>query len=375
MKILHVYKDYYPILGGIENHIKILAEAQAKNGIDVTVLATSLTKETVIENINAVKVIKAGRAITISRTPLSLSFLKFIHRMKVDVSHLHFPYPFGEFANYFLGVAKHTIITYHSDIVKQRYIMKFYKPLLKRILNKANRIIATSPQYLETSIFLKELRHKCTVIPLGIDINYFSKSDRFVSEDIRKKYKNPNLILFVGRLCYFKGLEYLIEAMQYVNGKLLIIGTGPEEQNLKAKVNKDNLNWKIIFLGNISNNDLPSYYDACDLFVLPSSHRSEAFGTVIIEAMASGKAVISTELGTGTSFVNVNGKTGIVVPPRNAKLLADAINSLLADEQLRKKYELNAKRRSEEFSSEHLVEKITNLYTEVVKEQELGVCL
>jgi len=181
--------------------------------------------------------------------------------------------------------------------------------------------------------------------------------------------------LFVGRLCYFKGLEYLIEAMQYVNGKLLIIGTGPEEQNLKAKVNKDNLNWKIIFLGNISNNDLPSYYDACDLFVLPSSHRSEAFGTVIIEAMASGKAVISTELGTGTSFVNVNGKTGIVVPPRNAKLLADAINSLLADEQLRKKYELNAKRRSEEFSSEHLVEKITNLYTEVVKEQELGVCL
>ena len=134
MKILHVYKDYYPILGGIENHIKILAEAQAKNGIDVTVLATSLTKETVIENINAVKVIKAGRAITISRTPLSLSFLKFIHRMKVDVSHLHFPYPFGEFANYFLGVAKHTIITYHSDIVKQRYIMKFYKPLLKRIL-------------------------------------------------------------------------------------------------------------------------------------------------------------------------------------------------------------------------------------------------
>jgi rhamnosyl/mannosyltransferase len=193
-----------------------------------------------------------------------------------------------------------------------------------------------------------------------------------MSRKIREKYKTPKMLLFVGRLRYFKGLRYLIEAMKSIDAKLLIIGTGPEEHFLKTLSSKRGLNEKIVFLGDIADSDLPTYYDACDIFVLPSSHRSEAFGTVLIEAMASGKAVISTELGTGTSFVNMHGKTGFVVPPKNSNSLAEAINKLLTDDSLRKEFEVNSKKRSEEFSKERLNERITELYAEVLKGQSSG---
>lgn len=372
MKILHVYKDYYPVLGGIENHIKILAESQANMGFDVTVLTTAPSRETTIENINSVKVIKAARVQTISRTPISLSLIKWMHNLKMDIAHLHFPYPMGEFANYFFGQAVHTVITYHSDIIKQRFILQLYKPLLIKVLEKADRIIATSPQYRETSPFLKRISYKCTVIPLGIDISRFSKPEKLMSREIRGKYKTPKMLLFVGRLRYFKGLKYLIEAMKSVDAKLLIIGTGPDEHFLKTAASKEGLNEKIVFLGDIADTDLPAYYDACDIFILPSSHRSEAFGTVLIEAMASGKAVISTELGTGTSFVNIHGETGFVVPPRNSTSLAEAITRLLTDDSLRKEFAVNSKKRAEEFSKERLNKRIAELYTEVLNGQNSG---
>ncbi len=372
MKILHIYKDYYPVLGGIENHIKILAESQVKNGFDVTVLTTATSMETTIEHINSVKVIKAARIQTISRTPISLSLIKWMRNLKVDIAHLHFPYPFGEFANYFFGQAAHTVITYHSDIIKQRFILQLYKPLLIKVLEKADRIIATSPQYIETSPFLKRIRYKCTVIPLGIDISHFNNLDKIISNNLRKKYNNLPLVMFAGRLRYFKGLNYLIDAMKFINARLLIIGTGPEENSVKAKVSQEKLKDKIVFLGEIPHEKMPEYYDICDVFVLPSSNRSESFGTVLIEAMASGKAVISTELGTGTSFVNIHGVTGFVVPPKNSTLLAEAINRLLTDDTLRKEFAVNSKKRAEAFSKERLNERIAELYREVLKGQNSG---
>lgn len=365
MKILHIYKNYFPIIGGIENYIKMLAEAQAATGFDVTVLATSPVLKTTVENINAVKVIKAASLSTVSRTPLSLSLLKWVHELSPDITHLHFPYPVGEFANYFFGKSKHTIITYHSDIVKQQFILKLYRPLLLRVLEKADRIIATSPRYIETSPFLSRVRDKCTVIPLGTDLNRFRTPDKFRSDEIRGKYAGRHILLFVGRLRYFKGLRYLVEAMKSIDAILLIAGTGPEEQALKSQVQGDRLEEKVIFLGDVPDPDLPAYYDACDVFVLPSSHRSEAFGTVLLEALAAGKAVISTELGTGTSFINLHDHTGFVVPPREPRAMADSINRLLSDEMLREKFGNNARKRAEEFSQERITAMVTDLYKEV----------
>jgi rhamnosyl/mannosyltransferase len=366
MKILHIYKNYYPVLGGIENYIKILAEYQAQHGMDVTVLATSSDRKTSVEEINSVKVIKASCLATVSSTPLSLSLFKLAAGMQQDITHLHFPYPVGECANYFFGRSRHTVITYHSDVVKQKYILPLIKPLLRNVLKKADRIIATSPRYIETSPFLNKVKDKCVVVPLGIDISRFVTCNEMMSQKIRERYNSDRIVLFVGRLRYFKGLNYLIDAMKSVNGVLLIIGTGPEGYKLKAQVAEGALGDRIFFLGDISDDELPSYYKACDVFVLPSSHRSEAFGTVLIEAMASGKAVVSTELGTGTSFVNVHEKTGLVVPPGDSVMLAEAVDRLLSDHLLRQEFAANARKRAEEFSDTVLNQRILQVYGEVM---------
>ena len=363
MKVLHIYKDYYPVIGGIENYIKILAEYQARHGFDVTVLTTSRNGTAAIETINSVKVIRASRLTAISSTPLSISLVRWVHKLKTDIIHLHFPYPVGEIATLFLGRAKHTIITYHSDIIKQKIMLPVIRPLLRRVLEKADRVIATSPQYIETSAFLKRVRDKCVVVPLGIDIHRFSTPDSNESRKIRAQHGDAHLVLFVGRLRYFKGLRYLIEAMKSVDAHLLIIGTGPEGHFLKEKVKVDNLH-NVKFLNDVDDNELPHYYHACDVFVLPSSHRSEAFGTVLIEAMASGKPVISTELGTGTSFINVHGETGFVVPARDPAALSESLNMLLKDESLRKEFSAHAVKRSVRFSSEVLNKRIVELYRE-----------
>ncbi len=361
MKILHIYKDYAPVIGGIENYIKTLAEYQVQTGFDVTVLTTSPGGTNTIETINSVRVIKASRFMNISSTPLSISLVKWVYNLETDIVHLHFPYPLGEITNLFLGRAEHTVITYHSDIIKQKIILLFIRPLLRKVLKKADLIIATSPQYVETSPFLRMVREKCTIVPLGADISRFSGPGNVVSQEIRARYGGSHIILFVGRLRYFKGLKYLIDAMKSVDAHLLIIGTGPEGDFLKKKVKEYDLG-NVSFLNDIDDNELPHYYRACDVFVLPSSHRSEAFGTVIIEAMASGKPVISTDLGTGTSFVNVHEETGFVVQPGDPGAIAESINKLLKNESLRKEFSVNAGKRAREFSNEVLNRKIVDLY-------------
>ena len=366
MKIVHVFKDYFPVIGGIENHIKIIAESQAERGFDVTVLTTSPHSKTTVENINSVRVIKASRLATISSTPISVSLWSWMRRLDVDITHLHFPYPVGELAHLFAGRSVKTIITYHNDIVKQRVLLAAYKPFLMRAFKKADCILTTSPQLIRTSPVLSRFAQKTRVVPYGIDISRFGKPDPETSNRIRARFKGSKIVLFVGRLRYFKGVHYLIEAMKSVDATLLIIGAGSEERMLKERVEEGNLGDKVVFLGEIPNDNLPEYFDACDLFVLPSSHRSESFGIVQIEAMASGRSVISTELGTGTSFVNVHEKTGFVVSPRDPRLLADAINRILSNEALRKEFERNAKARSQEFSKERLNERIIEIYRELL---------
>ena len=343
----------------------MLAESQVKNGFDVTVLTTSPQKKTRIEIINSVKVIKAARLTTISSTPISLSLLKWVHNLRVDITHLHFPYPVGEFAHLYWGKSKRTIITYHSDIIKQRLLLKAYKPFLLRVFDKAHRIIATSPQCIKTSPYLSVRASKCVVIPLGINLSRFTNQGSALVKIIKRRY-TPPLLLFVGRLCYFKGLKYLIEAMQHISATLLIVGKGQEEKMLRGLAKGKGIADRVVFLGGLSDIELPAYYKACDVFVLPSSHKSEGFGIVQIEAMAAGKPVVCTELGTGTSFVNVHGRTGLVVPPRNSSALAEAINHLLQDKTLRLELARGAKDRAKDFSKEIMVERVIAEYEKLL---------
>ncbi|MBS1252872.1 MAG: N-acetyl-alpha-D-glucosaminyl L-malate synthase [Anaerolineales bacterium] len=378
MHILHVYKDYFPVLGGIENHVRLLAEAQAQRGLDVTVLVTNLSRRTTVTDENGVRVIRAGRLAHIASTPLSLAFFAQLRRLHADIVHLHFPYPPGELGNLIFQPGRRTVITYHSDVIRQQGILRAYNPVLRRALRQADRIIATSSPYIESSPYLSGVAGKCAVVPLGIDpAPFLSPNERI--EQIRERFCSWSeqagaaveadwpLILFVGRLRYYKGLEYLLQAMRDVGATLLVVGAGPMEGEWQDMAWNGEPSEYVHFLGEVSNEALPAYYQAADVFVLPASHRSEAFGIVQLEAMAAGTPVVSTELGTGTSFVNQDGVTGFVVPPRDAGELARAINRLLADPELRQSMgERGRQRVLENFTVERMVDRIIKVYESVL---------
>ena len=367
MRILHIYKDYHPVLGGIENHLRWLAEAQAARGHEVSVLVTNPAgMETIVREENGVRVIRAARLATVASTPLSLSMPLILRHEEPDIVHLQFPYPVGETSQWLMRRGRATIISYQSDVVRQAAILRFYNPILKRVLRQADRILASSPNYIRSSSWLRPLADKCTVVPLGVDVARFDKPRPQQVQIIRQRYPGP-LLLFVGRLRYYKGLDYLLHAMQQVEATLLLVGTGPEAARLRVLSEELGVAERVHFLGDVSDEMLPAYYQAADLFVLPSSHRSEAFGIVLLEAMAAGTPLISTELGTGTSWVNQDGVTGLVTRPRDAQALAIAINRLLKDDAMRAEMGKQAQARARAaFDLPVLVERIMAVYDDVL---------
>jgi len=362
MKILHVYKDYFPVLGGIENHIKILAEAQAAADHQVIVLVCSPGHRTRVETLNGVKVIKAGRMTTVASMPLSLSQPIALARLNPDIVHIHSPYPLGELSNRLLGRAHATIITHHSDIVRQQAWLRLYGPLLRRVLRAADRIIATSPRYIETSAWLRPVRDKCTVVPLGVDPVRFSLPS---GAQGGRGDRAPTL-LFTGRLRYYKGLDTLLRALHLLpNTQLRIVGDGPMKEEWEQLAYELQVQDRVRFVGEVSDQDLPGYYQAADIFVLPANARAEAFGTVLLEAMASGLPCITTEVGTGTSWVVQDGVTGFVVPPRDPHALAQAAQSLLDNADRRVAMGRAARARVEStFTTERMIAGVQTVYAD-----------
>ncbi|MBC7190664.1 glycosyltransferase [Candidatus Aerophobetes bacterium] len=294
-----------------------------------------------------------------------------MRKIKADILHFHLPFPLSVMSYFFAKPEGKIVISWHSDIVRQKISKFFYHPFLVRFLKKADVIIATSPNMVESSPYLKRFRGKCRIIPLGIDVERFKlkEDEEGRVKEIRERYTSgKGIILFVGRLIYYKGVEYLIRAMRDIDASCLIIGEGKLKKKLEKMVDELGLSSKVHFLGSISDDKLPSYYHACDVFCLPSVARSEAFGIVQLEAMVCGKPIVSTNLPTGVPFVNQDKKTGIVVPPKNPQALAEAINTLLENPALRKKYGGCAKERVEkEFTKKVMVKRLLEVYREVVK--------
>jgi rhamnosyl/mannosyltransferase len=353
------------VLGGIENHIKLLSEMQAAAGHEVTVLVTSPTRRTTVKEAAGVRVIRAARLATVASTPLTLSLPLHLARQRPHITHLHFPYPVGETAHYLLGHSRHTVLTYHSDVVRQARLLALYRPLMERVLRLVERIIVATPNYLATSPTLQAHRAKCVIVPYGIARDRFLDVPPEQGRLLRGRFGGGPLLLFVGVLRYYKGLRYLIEAMPAIAARLLIVGEGPMGEALRAQARELGLGDKVQFLGAATDEELPSLYRAADVFVLPASERSESYGIVQLEAMSSGLPVVCTELGTGTSFVNRDGESGLVVPPRDSQALACAINTLLHDETLRRRLGQGALVRSALFDAHRMSESIQRIYEEV----------
>ncbi|MCX7670990.1 MAG: glycosyltransferase [Anaerolineae bacterium] len=361
MNILHIYKDYFPVLGGIENHIRVLAEAQAAAGHRVTVLACDPGPRTHVTELAGVRVIKAGRLRTVASMPISLSQPWLMARQRADVIHVHSPYPLGEVSAALLRRGAALVITHHSDVVRQQGWLRLYAPLLRLILRRADRIIATSPRYIETSSWLQPVSERCTVVPLGVDVDRFAPPPQ--------PFAGPPTLLFAGKLRYYKGLDTLLRALVGLPGvHLNVVGDGPMRRPWAALAQELGIADRVHFLGEIEDAALPAQYQRAHIFVLPANARAEAFGTVLLEAMAAGLPCVTTEVGTGTSWVVQDGVTGRVVPPQDPDALASVLRDLLADVERRNRMGRAGRARVlAEFAQTKMVERVLAIYEEVLR--------
>ncbi|MBE0448490.1 MAG: glycosyltransferase [Actinobacteria bacterium] len=369
MKVLQVNKLYYPHIGGVENHVRVLATG-LKDKIDVEVLVANEQSKMVVEFIDGVRVTKVASIGRLRSAPIAPGFMAQLRKIKSDIYHFHFPNPTGETAFLLARPQGKLVVTYHSDIVRQKMLLKFYRPFLEKFLNRADRIIVSSPNLIESSPFLKKVRGKCRVIPFGISADWLMLTPEVEErvDEIRRTY-GPKIAFFLGRLIYYKGIDYLIRAMQDVRGKLIIAGDGELGSELKRLASDLRVKDRVRFIGTLSDKELSSYYHACDIFVLPSVESSEAYGLVQLEAHACGKPVVSTNLPTGVPFVNRDGVSGLIVPTRDSKALSEAINELFDNDELRVRLGNQAKERFERgFTSEAMIERVLETYGEVLGE-------
>lgn len=292
-----------------------------------------------------------------------------LHRKRpFDLMHMHFPDPMAHLSALVLPSDLPVVITWHSDIVRQERLLKLYRPMQDAMLRRAAAIIAPTPSHFATSTELARLSlsDRFRTVPFGVDVQVFAREHPMAAE-IRARYPEA-LIFAVGRHVYYKGYEYLIDAMEATPGaRLLLGGTGPLSDSLRQRAASSRAADRITFLGRIPDADLPAYYQACDVFCMPSVERAEAFGIVQIEAMAAGKPVVCCELGNGVTYVNRNGETGLVVPPRDVPALAGALRTLLADEAMRARFGAQGRIRVDaEFSMEALRRGTLRVYREAL---------
>lgn len=376
MKVLQIYKDYYPpIVGGIEKHMSLLSQKLSLRGIEVTAIVSNTTNKFEVGSIGNVNIIKVPQWGRMASAPINPTLPFWIRRLgaKHDLLHFHLPNPTSVVSYLMTGMRKPIIATYHSDIVRQRRLRNIYMPFLHYFLKcKVNRIIATSPVYKQNSRLLRRFSGKCSVIPLGIETESFEEKPNSLQriKKIKERYKEP-IILFVGKFRYYKGLHILVRAMQGVKAKLLLIGSGPIERELRAEVQQLGLNDHVEFIGQVPDGTLIDYFKACDMFVLPSIFKSEAFGIVILEAMACAKPVISTELGTGTTFVNINKKTGLCVAANDVTELRAAMNYLIENPEVKEQLGCNGRIRVNTiFGASTMVDNTIKLYHSILSETQ-----
>lgn len=365
LRILQLGK-FYPIRGGVEKVMYDLMWGLSEQGVDCDMMCASEEMGNRIIEINDhARLICCNAWRKVSATmiaPAMLAKLRSICK-DYDIIHVHHPDPMACLALYCSGYRGKVILHWHSDIQKQKWLLKGYLPFQKWLIRRADYIVGTSPVYLKESPFLKKVQDKTFCLPIGVDALPEAPE---LAETIRKRYGNRKIIFSLGRLVHYKGYRYLVEAARYLDDSYVILigGSGALRDELATQIERLGLQQKVILLGRISDEELPGYYEACKVFCLSSIQKTEAFGIVQIEAMSCGKPVVATTIPeSGVAWVNAQGISGINVEPENAKALADAVMEITKEESVYEKYAMNARKRYEEwFTKEGMIEKCLNLY-------------
>lgn len=367
MRILHFYKDYFPdSMGGVEQVIRQICVGTGRIGAHSDVLTLTTSNDLAPIEFEGHTIYRVHRDLNIASTGIALAAFGELKRRaaEADVVHYHFPWPFMDVAHFASGIDKPTVVTYHSDIVRQKALLKLYTPLKRKFLASVDTIVATSPNYLATSTVLDRYRDKTRTITYGLDKSIYPEPSQALLDKWRAVV-GDKFFLFVGVLRYYKGLHILLDAVADLDYPVVIVGAGPIEAELKAHAARLGLT-HVLFVGFLDDADKVALLTLCYAMVFPSHLRSEAFGISLLEGAMYGKPLISSEIGTGTSYINVHDETGLVVPPSDAAAFRDAMVTLWNNPALAHAMgQRAAERYSKLFTAERMASNYMALYREL----------
>jgi rhamnosyl/mannosyltransferase len=356
MKVLHVFLTYFPDPpGGVQEAMRQICLATDSQGAENTIFTLSPRPEPSEIECPEAKVVRERSWAAPASCDLGgpAAFRRFAAMSRsADIVLYHFPWPFADLLHAVVRPQVPTVLLYHSDIVRQRWLGKLYAPLMRHTLASMSAIVATSPTYARTSPVLTapSLKDKVSVIPLGIGEDALTElEDPAILERLGLEPDEP-FFLFVGVLRYYKGLHVLVRAAASVRARIVIAGSGPKGEELRAQAVQEGAD-NVIFAGQVSDAEKATLLRRCRAFVLPSHLRSEAYGMVLVEAALFGRPMVSCEIGSGTSYVNADGESGLVVPPEDPPALAAALNTLRDDPALAERYGQGARMRYERLFS------------------------
>ncbi|NHZ38637.1 glycosyltransferase family 4 protein [Massilia aquatica] len=368
MRVLHFYKTYFPeSVGGVEQVIRQMCVGTGRLGVRNEVLTLTRQKERRDVEFEGHKVRLLPLDFEISSTGFSVAAFRELARMAqdADVVHYHFPWPFMDLAHFVSRIKKPSLVTYHSDIVRQKQLLRLYQPLKHRFLQSVDTIVATSPNYMASSAVLDRYRDKTRVITYGLDKTIYPEPDQARMDKWRTQI-GERFFLFVGVLRYYKGLHILLDAVANTDYPVVIVGAGPIENELKAHAERLGLT-HVLFVGALDEADKVALLTLCYALVFPSHLRSEAFGISLLEGAMYGKPMISSEIGTGTTYINIDAETGLVVPPSDPQAFGEAMRKLWDNPELAQAMGKRAEARYWElFTAEQMAKSYTALYHELV---------
>ena len=366
MKILQLGK-FYPIRGGVEKVMYDLMTGLSAMGIRCDMLCAACEKEEVGEKqLNEYARLMCMRSFAkIKATMMSPAMIFKMRRIRkdYDIVHVHHPDPMACLALWLSGYKGKVALHWHSDIIKQKKLLKLYKPLQSWLIDRADVIIGTSPVYLKASPWLRDVQDKTVCLPIGVvplDVDVKG------AEALREQYKGKKIIFSLGRLVPYKGYKYLIDSAKYLDDSYVVLigGGGPLKAQLREQIENSGLQDKVRLLGFLSDSQVASYFGACDLFCMSSVYATEAFGIVQIEAMSAGKPVVATKIpGSGVSWVNAHKESGINVEPKDSEALAGAFRRILESEDTYNTYSEQASQRYwTMFTKTKMIEKCIEIY-------------
>lgn len=354
-------------MGGVEQVIDQIARCTGILGVKNTVLSLSNSPSNHPISMHGYELFTAKRDFELASTGFSWQSISAFKDLsdKADLIHYHFPWPYADLMHLVISPKKPSILTYHSDIIRQKILLKLYRPLMHHFLKSVDHIVATSPNYLNTSLILQSFRDKTSVIPIGLDTRSYPSPDPSLVKFYRSRF-GDRFFLFIGAFRYYKGLDFLIEAARTASLPIVIVGAGPIEGKLKKEVLRHKL-MNVFFLGQVTEEDKSALLESCFGVVFPSHLRSEAFGVTLLEGAMFGKPMISCEIGTGTSYINIDQETGLVIPPSNSEALSNAMKWFWGHNEEALRMGKNARIRYENlFTARQMADSYHDLYKQML---------